>query len=110
MSGFPLYDNLINDLPKKDLNVKQKETFIELVNKMNKSGHELVYALIQVHYEQDETAKENIVPYGGLKENETFSWIFTKLPRDLRHILYRFAAIHIEKQREENERVNQSFS
>ena len=110
MSGFPLYDNLIKDLPKKDLSVKEKEGFIEQINKMNKNGQELVYALIQVYYEQNESFEENTVPYEGVKDNNSFSWVFTKLPSKLRHILHRFAIIHIEKQKEENERINQSFS
>ena len=46
MSGFPLYDNLIKDLPKKDLSVKEKEEFIRNIKKINMDGRELVYVLI----------------------------------------------------------------
>ena len=50
MSGFPLYDNLIKDLPKKDLSAKQKTEFVENIKLIDDSGKELLYALVQFYY------------------------------------------------------------
>ena len=115
MSGFPLYDNLIKDLPKKDLSVKDKESFIKNINKINMDGIELVYALISVYSEQNE---ENIdstkVPYKGSKEVDsdgtyTFSWVYTQFPIKLRRLLSLFVTIHLKKQEEEATRSVQTF-
>jgi len=115
MSGFPLYDNLIKDLPKKDLAVKEKEEFIKNIKRINMDGLELVYALILVYSGQNER-KDKIrqVPYKGFKEEDekgshTFSWVYTQFPIKLRHLLSRFVTIHLKKQEEEAKRVVQTF-
>jgi len=115
MSGFPLYDNLIKDLPKRDLSVKDKEKFIKDIKQMNVNGRELVYALIQVYNEQNESdPKTKYVPYNGDKEEEStgvfkFLWVYTQFPIKLRHLLSRFATIHLQKQQEEDTRTAQVF-
>jgi hypothetical protein len=118
MSGFPLYDNLIKDLPKKDLSVKDKEQFIADIKKMNATGQELVYALILVYYRQNErSASKEQVPYKGIKKNEgededgifNFSWVYTRFPIKLRHLLSRFSKMHLQKQQEEVDRTSQVF-
>ena len=116
MSGFPLYDNLIKDLPKKDLSVKDKEQFILDIKKMNANGQELVYALILVYYRQNErSANKEQVPYKGFKKNEgedgifNFSWVYTQFPIKLRHLLSRFSKMHLQKQQEEDERTSHAF-
>ena len=117
MSCFPLYDNLIKDLPKKDLSVKEKEEFIRNIKKVNIDGRELVYALILVYAEQN--AKDigsTLIPYNGSKHEEesdsdtyTFSWVYTQFPIKLRHLLTRFVKIHLKKQKEEATRTTQTF-
>ena len=117
MSGFPLYDNLIKDLPKKDLSVKEKEEFIRNIKKVNIDGRELVYALILVYSGQNDKDLESIqVPYNGSNEEEedgegsyTFSWVYTQFPIKLRRLLSRFVAIHLKKQEEEARRTKQTF-
>jgi hypothetical protein len=113
MSGFPLYDNLIKDLPKKDLSVKEKEEFIKNIKKINMDGLELVYALIFLYSEQNEEKLES-VPYDGHKEDieegiSTFSWVYTQFPIKLRRLLSVFVKIHLKKQEEENTRTKQTF-
>ena len=66
MSGFPLYDNLIKDLPKKDLPVKEKENFIKSISKINNEGCELIYVLIMVFAQQHKHENINIIPYNGI--------------------------------------------
>ncbi len=115
MSGFPLYDNLIKDLPKKDLSVKDKEEFIRNIKKVNTDGRELVYALILVYCGQNgEDLEGNEVPYKGVQQEEeggssNFSWVYTQFPIKLRHLLSRFVAMHLRKQQEEAERTTQTF-
>jgi hypothetical protein len=113
MSGFPLYDNLIKDLPKKDLRVKEKEEFIQNIKRINMDGLELVYALILVYAGQNEKEDKTFhLPYKGIKEEEddkglhTFSWVYTQFPIKLRHLLSRFVTIHLKKQEEEATRIS----
>tara|TARA_Y100000389_G_C17228542_1_gene396949 strand:+ start:165 stop:554 length:390 start_codon:yes stop_codon:yes gene_type:complete len=127
MSGFPLYDNLIKDLPKKDLPVKEKENFIKSISKINNEGCELIYVLIMVFAQQHKHENINIIPYNGIKSNErsneknpkpenkkheksnseksNFSWVLTQFPIKLRHLLSKFINMHIRKQNEENSRT-----
>jgi len=115
MSGFPLYDNLIKDLSKKDLSVIEKEDFVENISKINMDGIELIYVLIYMYAEQNkDNADPNKVPYNGYKDvNEdgtnTFSWVFTQFPIKLRRLLSLFVNIHLEKQKEEQTRSVQTF-
>jgi len=112
MSGFPLYDNLIKDLPKKDLRVKEKEEFIQNIKRINMDGLELVYALILVYAGQNKKENKTVqVPYKGIKEEDdkglhTFSWVYTQFPIKLRHLLSRFVTIHLKKQEEEATRIS----
>lgn len=115
MSGFPLYDNLIKDISKKDLSVKEKEKFVENISKINMDGIELIYVLIYMYSEQNEDSDDSTkVPYNGYKDvNEdgtnTFSWVFTQFPIKLRRLLSLFVNIHLEKQKEEQTRSVQTF-
>ena len=49
MSTFPLYDNLIKDVQKKDLTIKQKDEFVDKIKVIDNNGRDLVYALIQFY-------------------------------------------------------------
>ena len=69
MSGFPLYDNLIKNLPKKDLTVKEKEQFILNIDNIDLNGQQLLYVLVVVFYQHDiSKSDEDDVPYSGFKE------------------------------------------
>ena len=110
MSGFPLYDNLIKDLPKKDLTVKKKEQFIANINNINLNGRQLIYALVVVFYKNNTTHTDNDVPYDGDREEikkgvYNFSWVFTRFPIKLRHLLSNFMEIHLQQQKQEETRV-----
>lgn len=110
--SFPLYDSLARDLPKKDLNVAEKEEFIEKVKKIDQNGRELVYALIQFYNIEncDEELSEDL-PYGGSREEaskgkENLTWTLTDFPTKLRHILYKFVNMHIQNMEELAKRPN----
>jgi len=110
MSGFPLYDNLMkNTLPKKDLTVKQKEEFLKnITGNVNANGKELIYALIQVYFTQNNIKKISTadLPYKGNKEDQgkgfyDITWNLLDLPIPLRHILYNFVSMHINTFKED---------
>ena len=112
MSGFPLYDNLIKGLPKKDLIVKEKEAFISNIKKLDANGRELIYALIIVYNQENRRSTEVGIPYKGVKEEKSegvhnFSWVFTQFPVKLRRLLHRFVEIHLKNQEEEAGRKDQ---
>ena len=45
MSCFPLYNNLVQDLPTKELTQKQKNEFVKNISKIDTNGLELIYSL-----------------------------------------------------------------
>lgn len=112
MSGFPLYDNLISNLPKKDLTVKQKEAMIADIPKLDHNGKELVYTLIKYYNKiNDETPSQ--LPYKGQSEDsnedvgddmKNITWCITDLPHPLRQLLYKFIIMHIKKLEEDCKR------
>ena len=112
MSDFPLYESLKKGLPKKDLTVKQKEDFIQKVQRIDISGKELVYVLICSHFEHTCGDNENmeIFPYGGISSEKNVNFDFSKFPIDLRQMLYKFILMHIKNMDEENLRVIQQNS
>ena len=115
MSGFPLYDNLIKDTSKKDLNVPEKEDFISLLKRINKSGEELLFALITVFYTQNEDKPTlQQPPYKGNKETQpsglvNISWNFNYFPSALKQLLYKFVHMHLKQQEEEEERATSTL-
>ena len=113
MSGFPLYDNLIKDLPKKDLSVAEKEQFILNIDNIDLNGRQLLYTLIVVFSQNNMMHSTDEVPYKGAKEETkkgvyNFSWVFTKFPIKLRHLIVKFVHIHLDQQKHEESRVQQS--
>lgn len=115
MSGFPLYDNLIKDLPKKDLTVKQKTEFVTNINKIDEDGRELVYALIYYYYINNETKHDDTnPPYKGIStenenqnQNRDITWNLANFPIKLRLLLYNFMSMHIKKLAEDGQRSDQ---
>lgn len=108
MSGFPLYDNLIKNLPKKDLTAKQKEEIINNIKVIDEHGKELVFALIQFYYLNNEKTGERI-PYNGedsSNDNKMYDikWNLMDFPIKLRHILHKFLSMHFEKLKQEENR------
>jgi hypothetical protein len=109
MSNFPLYDNLVKDIPKKDLTVKEKEEFINKVQNINTIGRDLIFALIQFYRIENEQEISEDLPYKGTREEaskntENLTWSFTNFPVKLRHILYKFIIVHMKSMVEEKAR------
>mgnify|MGYP001295012668 CR=1 FL=1 len=116
MSGFPLYDNLVKDLPKKDLTAQQKLEFVNNIDLIDESGKELIYALIQffnITNKTENLQSTDILPFKGVK-NETESdnidiyWCLSDFPIKLRCLLYKFVIMHLKTIQEESDRKDQS--
>lgn len=102
MSEFPLYDSLSKNIPKNDLSVAEKGTFIKRFEKIDHEGHELVYALIRMYQMvNNEQNTSFTLPYNGKYINNNISFSLDGLPIPLKHILYKFLSVHIEKMKEE---------
>ena len=101
MSGFPLYDNLYKNASNKDLTVKEKKNFISKVNKMNKNGKELLYALIKTYFLMNNDNKSNNkIPYGGkISDNNDklcdIEWNLNKFPKNLKQMLNKFLHMNL---------------
>ena len=103
MSNFPLYDNLIKDLPEEEITVKQKDKFIKLVKDIDDYGSELIYALIRFYQLENSEDKSTFkLPYGGKYVKHDMKFDFNELPNQLKHILFKFIQIHIKTLKEEN--------
>lgn len=116
MSVFPLYDNLIKDLPKKDLTIKQKNHFIKIIGVIDDNNtKELIYVLIQFYFKNNsldstiDSTLEYELPYKGKKtvcENKNnlydITWDLLDLPIPLRQIIYKFISLHIKQMEEQN--------
>jgi len=103
MSNFPLYDNLIKDLPIEEMTVKQKDKFMKLVKDIDVNGSELIYALIRVYQLENSDDKSTFkLPYGGKFIKYDMKFDFNELPNELKHILFKFIQIHIKTMKEEN--------
>jgi hypothetical protein len=111
MSGFPLYDNLNKNIPKKDLTVKQKEEVVNIINNVEDDNtKELIYALIQFYYTNNSGSPKDSIPYSGDKceskdkKLHNIAWSLSDLPIPLRQILYKFMSLHMKQKEEELKR------
>ena len=111
MSSFPLYDNLIKDIPKKDLTKEKKKEFIKIVKNIDKENAEIIYALIQYYY-IDHNLDKTQIPYNGMREinhsgSENLTWDFLDFPIELRNILYKFITLYAK--RKEEEKIRETY-
>ena len=102
MTYFPLYDNLIQELPNKDLTLKQKDEFSKNILKIDTNGMELIYALIHFYFIRNESMSDIVdIPYSGTKienENDNYdiTWEISNFPNKLRQLLYKFVSMHLK--------------
>lgn len=102
MSNFPLYDNLSLDISNRDLNLKQKNEFMQKIKNIDDNGAELVYALIKVYQMENATDDSTfILPYNGKYVKNDMKFDFNQLPTQLKQILYKFIVLHTESMKEE---------
>ena len=102
MSKFPLYDSLLKDISDNDLTVTQKRSFIKKITKIDKHGHELIYALIRMYQvENNETNISFTLPYNGTFIDTDINFDLDKFPFILKQILFKFLGVHLGKMKEE---------
>ena len=104
MRKYPLYDNLSKDVNDIDLTITQKRILIKRIPKIDKYGHELIYALIRMYqYENKEENTSFTLPYNGEYKDDNVCFNIDKLPNKLKQILFKFSGIHVDKMKEEKE-------
>lgn len=109
MSKFPLYDSLSKNIKDVDIGITKKKIFLKRIDKMDKNGHELIYALIRMYQiENNETSTSFSLPYDGIFVNKDISFDIDKLPNKLKQILFKFSGIHMKKMTEEQVIIKQT--
>jgi hypothetical protein len=70
---------------------------------MDKSGQELVYALIRMYQlENEEIAEIGKIPYLGKTEGSDVVFDLEKFPNKLKHLLFKFMNVHLEKMKDDS--------
>lgn len=96
MDTFPLYTNMMIDLPTKALTASQKRSFLAKVDKMDSYGNELIFALICAYYEKHGSGDTQL-PYNGTEIEGSIGFDLNDLPKELGQLLYRFINVHLKK-------------
>jgi len=105
MSNFPLYTSLLKDLKETDLTSIQKKNFLKKIDLIDKTGQELIYALIKTYQIENHDKNTSFtLPYGGTFNENNVLFDLEKLPNKLKQILFKFLNIHILKMKEETNR------
>ena len=108
MSKFPLYNDLLNQVPNRDLTVVQKKSFLKKIQQIDQNGYELLYALIRTYDNENKTSSTGFtIPYGGVYKNNDIQFNLHNFPKELRHILYKFVNKHLSRMKEEK-KLNKS--
>ena len=114
MNSFPLYNQIVNNVPTTDLTQAEKEFFSENIKNMDELGRELLFVLIYQFHAENKKKGKNAIPYKGKKEpvnNElsNFTWCLQDLPITLRQMLLKFMKMHLitmEEERSRNEMLH----
>ena len=106
MSKFPLYDSLSKDILNDDLSTIQKRTFIKRIEKIDKEGCELIYALIKIYEIENKDTSNNEnntfnLPYKSFFIDNNINVDLDNLPKKLKQMLFKFVLIHLEKMKNE---------
>lgn len=99
---FPLYDNMVKDLPKKKIIVRQKNELMQNISKFDQSGAELVYTLIRFFAKDNKEDEKN--PYNSHEDEGKITFDIDQLPPKLQQLLLKFSRMHIETMKVECER------
>lgn len=96
MSNFPLYDNLLAEVQTfEDLNNKQKDQFMKLIDDIDENTSELIYALIRVYQlENSENKNTFTLPYDGKFIDKDIKFDLNELPNQLKQVLLKFLLLH----------------
>ena len=112
---FPLYDSLSKDLPKVEMNNTIKEEVINMINKLDQNGMNLLYVIIIIFSKKNQTKaviesiENNKLVFKGKKDVNSdmtcnFKWNFNDLPVKLKYIIHKFLKLHLSTMQEEQNR------
>ena len=108
MANFPLFENLMAKVQKKDLTVKQKNIFLEKVKLIDDNGKELIYVLIYLYAQKNKLDTKSLFKPVVVDVDETrvnLTWSIGSFPNELRQLLLLFVNMHILSQTEDSERL-----
>ena len=110
MLKFPLFNNLLKNIPTRDLFLSEKRTFMKNIEEIDTNGHELIYALIRVYQiEHKEDNTSFTLPYNGTYNDKNITFDLDHFPIKLKHILFKFLKVHLNKIKEEEIIVTQAI-
>lgn len=99
---LPLYQTLKKSEGTKDFSATERDQFITKIKSLDERGHELMYVLIRL-YEQENESTILEFPYESKLSKSELKFSFDAIPVRLKHILNKFIDLHISKMDEENE-------
>lgn len=91
---YSLIKNSLKDTDNTDLTEEEKQTLVQSINTIDKSGSELIYAIIR-SYENDKGG-DNTIPFNGRIQKSGIRFELDNLDIMLKKILKRFVQIHNE--------------
>ena len=107
---FPLFQTVLKQTEGIDENEEmmtneEKLELAEKISKLDKSGHEYIYAIIRNY--QLEFDKEDFedLPYKVRVKKSGYKWEMHKLPKRLLIMIRYFVELHLEKIKEESQRT-----
>jgi len=112
---FPLFDNLSKDLPKVEMNSAIKEEVVNMINKLDQNGMNLLYVIIIIFSKKNQTKaviesiENSKIVFKGKKDVNSdmtcnFKWNFNDLPVKLKYIIHKFLKLHLSTMQEEQNR------
>ena len=94
---IPVYEMLSNTSSNEDLDIEEKETFINNIKNINQTGHDLIYVIIKA-YESENTNEKKMYPYGGKMLKTGLKFDLDSFDNKLKQILFRFIKLHMDTQ------------
>jgi hypothetical protein len=115
MNTFPLFDSLYKETTDKklstvELSSAQKTTFLKKIDKIDKNGMELIYALICAYQLIESEGSNYIIPYNGKQAQNEITFDIDEFPPHLKQILHKFISMHIKSMEEEKKLNNKRLT
>jgi hypothetical protein len=92
---FPLYNQLVEKIHIEELSEDDKIFFTDNIQKLSKTEHEIIFALIRTHQIQTNESSRYILPYNAKHQKKGIKFDLNKLPNDLQCILLEFVKLHM---------------
>lgn len=105
---FPLFQTILKQTEENvddEMTNKEKMELSEQISKLDKAGHEYIYAIIrnyQLEFDKDDYEE---LPYKVRVKKNGYKWEMDKLPKRLLKMVRQFVQLHLQKIQEENQRT-----